>query len=402
MASEGTRTVREFPTVTEQSLDPDPLLAELLREEPVAKVQLPFGEPCWLVTRYDDVRLVLSDPRFSRAQTIDKDVGRTQAMLPIADSILGMDPPDHTRIRRLVSSAFTARRVARLRDRTQEVVESLLDEMERVGPPVDLVEMLALPLPIAMICELLGVPFEDRVQFRGWADIFMTSSGYTIEELLDAHAQICGYLAGMVEQRRQAPTDDLLGALVVARDEGDERITEPELISLALAILVAGYETTASQLGKFMLCLFQHPDQLAMLRAEPDRIPDAVEELMRLIPLSSGASLAYLATEDIDIGGVTIKAGEAVVASTASANRDPRVYAEPERLDVTRHGPAQLGFGHGAHYCIGAHLARLELQLAIASLLARFPELRLAVPADQVLWKDGSSVWGLETLPIAF
>lgn len=394
--------VRPFPTVTAQSLDPDPLLLELLESEPVARVQLPYGEPCWIVTRNEDVRAVLADPRFSRAATVGRDVARTQAILPIGDSILGMDAPDHTRIRRLVSAAFTARRVATLRDRAQEIVDGLLDDVERVGPPVDLVEAVALPLPIAMISELLGVPFADRHRFRAWADTFMTSSGFTVDEVLAAHEQLAAYLADLVAQRRAAPTDDLLGALVTARDDDGDRISEPELISLALAILVAGYETTANQLGKFVLCLFRNPDQLARLRDRPDRVPNAVEELMRLIPLSAGTSVAYLATEDVEVGGVTIAAGDAVIASTAAANRDASVYEEPGRLDVERADISQLGFGHGAHFCLGAHLARMELEAAITSLLARFPDLRLAVPDDEVEWKVGSSVWGLRALPVDF
>ena len=282
------------------------------------------------------------------------------------------------------------------------MVDELLDAMEGAGSPADLVEGLALPLPIAMISELLGVPFADRHHFRGWAETFMTSSGFTVEEVIAAHEQLAAYLAELVAQRRAAPTDDLLGALVVARDEDGDRITEPELISLALAILVAGYETTASQLGKFMLCLFRHPDQLARLRARPELVPNAVEELMRLIPLSAGTSVAYLATEDVEIGGVTIRAGEAVIASTAAANRDPAVHDDPHVLDVERSDTAQLGFGHGAHFCLGAHLARMELQVAITSLLVRFPNLQLAVPDDEVVWKTGSSVWGLQALPIEF
>jgi nocardicin N-oxygenase len=394
--------VRKFPTTAIQSLDPDPLLVELLATEPVSRVQLPFGEPCWLVTRYDDVREMLGNPCFSRAATVDRDVARTQAVLPIANSILGMDAPDHTRIRRLVSATFTARRGAALRERAQEVVDGLLDDMERAGSPADLVEGLALPLPIAMISELLGVPFGDRHRFRRWADTFMTSSGYTIEEVTTSHAQLAEYLAGLVARRRDTPTDDLLGALVAARDVGDDRISEPELISLALAILVAGYETTASQLGKFVLCLFRNPEQLALLREQPALIPNAVEELLRLIPLSAGTSVAYLATDDVEIGGITIPAGDAVIASTAAANRDASVFADPARLDVTRPDISQLGFGHGPHFCLGAHLARLELQVAIATLLTRFPDLRLAVADHEVPWKDGSAVWGLQALPVAF
>src|SRR5262249_16930215 len=216
---------------------------------------------------------------------------RMSEFFPIEDSILGMDAPEHARIRRLVSATFTARRMQALRGRAQEIVDDLLDAMEKMEQPVDFVQTVALPLPITMICELLGVPSDDRERFHGWANIFMTSSGYTVEELLDAHGQLTGYLADLIARRRVEPTDDILGALVIARDEDDAVITEAELLSLAMAILVAGYETTANQLGKFVLCLLDHPDQLAVLRAHPDLTANAVEELMRLIPLSAGAQI---------------------------------------------------------------------------------------------------------------
>jgi cytochrome P450 len=391
-----------FPSVTAQSLEPDPLLAEFRTTEPVVRVQLPFGEPLWLLTRYDDVRAMLADPRFSRRATIGTDVGRMSEFFPIEDSILGMDPPEHTRIRRLVSATFTARRMQALRGRAQEIVDALLDTMERSEQPVDFVQAVALPLPITMICELLGVPFDDRARFNGWADIFMTSSGHSVEDLLDAHGQLTAYLADLIAKRRVEPSDDILGALVEARDEDDTVITEGELVSLLMAILVAGYETTASQLSKFVLCLLERPEQLARLRADPGLMANAVEELMRLIPLSAGAQLAYLATEDVEIGGVLVHAGEGVMASTASANRDEEVFAHADELDVARPDIFQLGFGHGTHYCLGAHLARVELEVALTSLFTRFPDLELAVPANQVPWKEGSAVWGLEALPLRF
>jgi cytochrome P450 len=289
-----------------------------------------------------------------------------------------------------------------LRGRAQEIVDDLLDAMAQAEQPVDFVQAVALPLPITMICELLGVPFEDRAQFNGWADIFMTSSGHTVEELIDAHGQLTAYLADMIAKRRVVPTDDILGALVAARDQDPDAITEGELQSLLMAILVAGYETTANQLGKFVLCLLERPDQLAILRAQPELMANAVEELMRFIPLSAGSQLAYVATEDVEIGGVLIRAGEGVMPSTASANRDESVFPHADEVDVERPDIFQLGFGHGSHYCLGAHLARVELQVALTSLFARFPDLRLAVPADEVPWKDGSAVWGLEALPLCF
>jgi cytochrome P450 len=289
-----------------------------------------------------------------------------------------------------------------LRGRAQEIVDGLLDDMEKMPQPVDFVQAVALPLPITMICELLGVPFDDRDRFHGWANIFMTSSGFGVDELLEAHGQLSGYLTDLIASRKVQPTDDILGALVALREEDDARITEGELVSLAMAILVAGYETTANQLGKFVLCLLDNPEQLHTLRAHPELIPNAVEELMRLIPLSAGAQIAYLATEDVELGGVLIRAGEGVIASTASANRDEAVFPHADRLDIERPDIFQLGFGHGAHFCLGAHLARVELQVALESLLARFPDLRLAVPATDVPWKDGSAVWGLEALPLSF
>jgi len=396
------RVIHRFPSSDQQSLSPDPVLLELLAHEPVAKVQLPHGEPCWMVTRYDDVRHVLGGAGFSRNATLHVDIARTTEMLPLDDSILAMDPPNHTRIRRLVSMAFTARRVAELRPRIEEVVNGLLDDIERKGPPADLVEDLALPLPITIITDLLGIPYEDRERFRGWAETFMTTRGFSVEELIDAHVAITGYLAELIAQRRAEPTDDLLGGLVAARDEDGDRMTEGELVSLALALLVAGYETTASQLTKFVLVLLRNPDQLALLRAQPDLVPNAIEEMMRLVTLSSGTGLAQIATEDVELSGVTIRAGEAVLASPGAANRDPDVFADPNTLDVTRQNIVHFGFGHGAHFCIGAHLARLEMQVALAALLARFPDLRLAVPDDEVEWKDGSAIWGLAHLPVAF
>ena len=396
------RVIHRFPSSDQQSLSPDPVLLELLAHEPVAKVQLPHGEPCWMVTRYDDVRHVLGGTGFSRNATLHVDIARTTEMLPLDDSILAMDPPNHTRIRRLVSMAFTARRVAELRPRIEEVVNGLLDDIERKGSPADLVEDLALPLPITIITDLLGIPYEDRERFRGWAETFMTTRGFSVEELIDAHVAITGYLAELIAQRRAEPTDDLLGGLVAARDEDGDRMTEGELVSLALALLVAGYETTASQLTKFVLVLLRNPDQLALLRAQPDLVPNAIEEMMRLVTLSSGTGLAQIATEDVELSGVTIRAGEAVLASPGAANRDPDVFADPNTLDVTRQNIVHFGFGHGAHFCIGAHLARLEMQVALAALLARFPDLRLAVPDDEVEWKDGSAIWGLAHLPVAF
>jgi cytochrome P450 len=391
-----------FPTVNTPGLEPDPVLGRLRATEPVVRVQLPFGAPLWLLTRYEDVRSMLADARFSRAATVGADVGRLLEAFSIEDSILGMDPPQHTQIRRLVSTAFTARRMEALRKRAGETVDHLLDVMATTPQPVDFVQAVALPLPITMICELLGVPFADRERFTGWANTMLSSSGCTIEEILDARAQLRSYIADLVASRRIDPSDDILGALVSLRDDDPSCMTEEQLRSLAVSILLAGFETTANQLGKFVLCLLEHPDQLALLRRRPELVPNAVEELMRLIPLNAGTQPAYLAIEDVEIGGVTIRAGEGVMPSLASANRDESEFPYADCLDVERRDIVHLGFSHGAHFCLGAHLARVELQVALSSLLERFPDLRLAVPATEVPWKSGSAVWGLEALPLCF
>lgn len=397
-----TGAIPRFPTTTTPGFDPDPSLQRLRETEPVVRVQLPHGAPCWLLTRYDDVRWMLADPRFSRAATIGTDVGRLLEAFTIEDSILGMDPPQHTQIRRLVRSTFTARRVEALRERAQQTVDELLDAITAAPQPVDLVEALALPLPIIMICEILGVPFADRERFVGWANVTLSASGHTLDELLEARAELMGYIAGLITSRRSEPTDDVLGALVRLHTEDPSCMTEAQLRSLAISILFAGFETTASQLGKFVFCLLVHPDQLATLRRRPELVPDAVEELMRLIPLNGGTQPAYVATEDVEIRGITIRAGEGVMPSLGSANRDESAFPDADRLDVERRDVQHVGFSHGAHFCLGAHLARVELQVALTSLVTRFPGLRLAVPADEVPWKTGSAVWGLESLPVCF
>lgn len=387
-----------FPTGAPPCLGPDPALHALCRQ-PIVRITAPYGGECWLVTGHEDVKAVQTDLRFSREAVIGRDIARTAAFPLQGNTIIGMDPPDHTRIRRLVSAAFTARRVEQLRPKAQAMVDRLIDELVTGPQPADLVEGFATPLPIGMICDLLGVPFEDRVRFGAWARVFMTSSGRTMDEILEAHGLLLGYLAELVADRRSNPTTDLLGALVAQRDEGDA-LSEDELVQLGFTLLVGGYETTAAQLGKSLLYLLLHPDEAARVRATPALVGPAIEELMRLIPLSSGTSLAWVTTEDVDIAGVTIRAGDAVMASAAAANLDPTVFADPERFDATRTPNPHLTFGHGTHFCLGAHLARMELQVAIATFLRRLPDARLAVAPEDVPWRPGSTVWGLAALPV--
>jgi cytochrome P450 len=393
--------VRSYPFSVPDRLELDPMYAYLREHEPLPRVRLPYGEDAWLVVGYDDVRTVLGDPRFSRAATVDRDVPRLHPE-KVSGGLIDLDPPEHTRLRRLIAKAFTVRRVEQLRSRAGQVAADLLDGMLAAGQPADLVDGLALPLPGVMICELLGVPYADRGEFAAWAEAFVSTTALTGEQRRTYLGHLGAYLATLVAQRRQAPTDDLLGALVTAYDEHD-RLTEDEVINLALLLLGAGYESTATQLANFVYALLTHPDQLQLLRERPDLIPNAVEELLRWVPLTpTAAALPRYATEDVQLSGGTVCAGEAVLAAKHAANRDPRVFDDPDRLDITREPKAHLASGHGAHHCVGAQLARMDLQVALALLLQRCPGLRLAVAEDQLRWKGGMAVRGLVELPVSW
>ncbi|MFI5866778.1 cytochrome P450 [Streptomyces sp. NPDC051546] len=372
---------------------------ERTRRRPgLLRVQMPYGEAAWLVTRYADARLVLGDPRFSRAMGAERDEprqseGRTDA------GILGMDPPDHTRLRSLVAKAFTVRQVEKLRPQVRALATGLLDELEAAGPPADLVDRYALPVPVAVICRLLGVPVEDRPRFRVWSDAALSTSSLTAEQFHANREELRAYMAGLIDLHRRSPQDDLMTALINAREADGDRLSELELVDLCVAVLVAGHETTASQIPNFVLTLLDHPEQLALLRKDPALITNAVEELLRFVPLGSGASQARYATEDIEVGGTLVSAGDPVVVATGAANRDALRFTAPGVLDIERPAGRHLGFGHGAHHCLGAPLARMELQEALGALLHRFPGLRLA---GDVTWKTEMLVRGPRVMPVAW
>jgi cytochrome P450 len=389
---------RNYPFGEAVRLEVDPIYDELRVNEPVSRVRLPYGGDAWLVTRYEDAKTVLGDNRFSRAAALGADVPRSIPTVQRRPSILSTDPPEHGRLRKLIAKGFTMRRTEQMRARAQEVVDGLLDAMEEQGPPADLVEALNMPLPITIICEMLGVPYEDRTQFRAWSDRALAITAFTPDEITGAMDSLTDYIAGLVEQRRESPTDDVLGTLVVARDEED-RLSEDELVNFGVTLLVAGHETTANQLGNFMYTLFTHPDRLAELRADPDLVPAAVEELLRITPLGGSAGFPRIATEDVELSGVTIAAGEAVFTGQAG-NRDPAVFERPAEIDFHRESNPHIAFGHGVHHCVGAPLARMELQVAISTLLRRFPALELAVPVEEVEFKKGRLVRGLQALPV--
>ncbi|WP_030672859.1 cytochrome P450 [Streptomyces rimosus] len=371
---------------------------EQVRDRPgLLRVQMAYGEPAWLATRYADARLVLGDRRFSRAEGLERDEPR-QSEGQRDSGILSMDPPDHTRLRTLVAKAFTVHQVEKLRPWVRELTHGLIDELEAAGPPVDLVDRYALPIPVAVICRMLGVPEEDRPKFRKWSDAALSTSSLTAEEFDANREELRAYMAKLIEDHRVTPRDDLMTRLIEARDVGD-RLSELELIDLCVGILVAGHETTATQIPNFVLSLLDHPGELARLRAEPALVKSAVEELLRFVPLGSGAGFPRYATEDIEVGGTLVRAGEPVLVAVGAANRDALRFDEPGTLDIARDGNQHLGFGHGVHHCLGAPLARLELQEALIALITRFPGLHVA---GDVVWKDQMLVRGPRVMPVGW
>lgn len=393
--------VRHYPFGDPVRLDPHPTALKLLREEPISRVRLPYGGEAWLVTRYADVRSVLSDPRFGRAATVGReDVPRVRETPAMPNVPTSMDPPELTRLRKLTMTAFTTRRVQELRPRTEEIVDDLLTAMAAAGSPADLVEALALPVPVTVICEMLGVPPQDQHRFRDFSDAIMSTTAVPDEERVAALAAVAQYLTEQIAERRAHPSDDLLGALVAARDN-DDRLSEDELITLGLTLLVAGHETTANQIANFVYVLLT-AGEWNRLRADPDLVPAAIEELLRYIQLGNGGAFPRIAVEDVELSGTLIRAGEAVFVDLAIANRDETVFPDPDTMDLTRHHNSHLAFGHGFHHCVGAQLARLELHVTLTALLRRFPNLHLAVPADEVEWKTGMLLRGPKALPVAW
>lgn len=376
--------------------------AALAATGPVHRIALPDGAPAWLVTGHDEVREAFTDPRLTKLSP--GPISPAEAQLPpdvytaMNNHMLRLDPPAHTRLRRLVAAAFTRRRVEQLAPRVQEITDRLLDEMSR-SATVDLIAAFAYPLPMTVICELLGVPEEGRAEFRGWSNTIIAGSLPAPQEWVAAANAMIGYVREVLAVKRAEPADDLLSALVGIRD-GADRLSEDELTSMVFLLLVAGHETTVNLIGNGVHALLTHPGQLALLRAEPERLDAAVEELLRFDgPVQVGTF--RWTTDPVHIGSTMIPAGELVILGLLAANRDPRRVADPAGLDIGRSQSPHLAFGHGIHHCIGAPLARLEGRIALGSLLARFPELRLAVPPDQLTWGPGILMHGLSALPVA-
>ncbi len=386
-----------YPFNQTDGLDLHEAYFEALTTPGMLRIQMPHGEPAWLATRYADARIVLGDRRFSRALAAEHDEPRMRAG-KVTGGILSMDPPDHTRLRTLVAKAFTVRRVEELRPRAREITKGLVKDMIDAGPPVDLVDMFALSLPVAVICELLGVPVEDRPRFRVWSDNALSTSRLTTAEFEASREEMRDYMRGLIADHRAHPRDDLMTALIEARDEQD-RLSELELVDLCAGILVAGHETTASQIPNFMLTLLDHPEAMDKLKADPSLIAGAVEELLRFVPLGAGAGFPRYATEDVQVGDVLVKAGEPVIVAIGAANRDGLRFSDPNTLHVENPPEQHLGFGHGVHHCLGAALARMELQEALGVLLAELPGIHVA---GDIVWKSQMLVRGPMTMPVGW
>jgi cytochrome P450 len=378
----------------------------------VHRTTLPSGVEAWLVTRYADARQALADARLSKNPVHHSERAHAKGKVGIPGErsadlmthLLNIDPPDHTRLRRLVSKAFTPRRVAEFAPRVQELTDRLIDGFAKTGE-ADLIHEFAFPLPIYAICDLLGVPAEDQDDFRDWAGMMIRHGGGPRGGVARAVKKMRAYLLELIHRKRADPGDDLISGLIKAGDHG-EHLTENEAAAMAFILLFAGFETTVNLIGNGMYTLLRHPEQRAALQlalAEGDTalLATAVEELLRYDGPVELATWRF-ATEPLTIGGRAIATGDPVLVVLAAADRDPARFESPDALDLTRRDNQHLGYGHGIHYCLGAPLARLEAQAALATLLTRLPDLALAVEPSELRWRGGLIMRGLRTLPVGF
>jgi cytochrome P450 PksS len=378
--------------------NPYPFYARLRAEAPVYRVKLPFWGAVCLVTRYDDVLQVIKDERFANDWSPRMPWLLLRFARPLTRGMLNRDPPDHTRLRNLVQKAFTSRLVERLRERVQRVCDELLDAAAARGQ-MDVVGGFALPLPITIIGELLGVSEQDRLRFHAWSRSMIGVSRNTdAVRALPGIWALFRLLRRLFAQRRADPRDDLVTALVQAEESGD-RLSEEELLSMVILLLIAGYETTTNLIGSGALALIQHPRQRDRWRQDLALAESGVEELLRFTSPLEIASVR-LAREEVAFGSVTVRAGELVAGVLGSANRDERQFPDPDALDIARDPNRHLALGQGPHFCLGAPLACLEGRIALTTLLRRFPDLRLAQPAESLRWRKSPVLRGLQALPV--
>jgi cytochrome P450 RapN len=391
-----------YPFGDERGLDVSPQYLELHRRGPV-KVQLRYGEPVWLATRYDDVRLAHVDRRATKELGLGRDTPRVRPVVATDPSLLAcMDPPRHTRVRKLASAAFALPKIRAMHGWVEGLVDELLDGWSDAGPGADFAEV-AWTLPNLVMTGLLGVPRADVPMFRSWIDT-MLSSETPMDERAAARGALRGYILELVAARRVTPTDDVLGALVQARD-ADDRFSEDELVMLFESLFLGGFETTVAQMGSMFFALLGHRDRWQELVDDRSLLPAAMEELWRWIPSGRyGVPNIRWASEDIEMsGGVVVPAGDPILPERVLANRDESVFPNAQAIDFHRTDPApHLSLGFGSHHCVGAHVAHLELLLVLEAMLDRYPTLELAVPADEVRWSTTTFLRSVESLPLAW
>ncbi|OEU90225.1 cytochrome [Streptomyces abyssalis] len=398
---ESPHAVATLPTARQPGcpFDPPAELTDARRHGPISRYTFPGGKPGWLITGFDLVRSVLADPRFSSRKELMRhhptiDYGDIEVPPAPPGEFLLMDEPLHSRYRKPLMGKFTVRRMRLLTERVEQITAGHLDAMEKAGPPADLVTAFAKPIPAIMICELLGVPYEDRGSFQEQVEMFMNGET-SDEDLIAAYTATQDYLAELVAAKRANPTDDVLSDLT------DTDLTDEELKGIALILLAAGLDTTANMLALGTFALLRNPEQPAALRADPALADAAVEELLRY--LSVAKTFMRTALEDAEVGGQIIEAGSPVILSFNTANRDPERFADPHVLDLRRQNGGHLAFGHGVHQCLGQQLARVEMRVAFPALFGRFPTLRLAVPPEAVaLRPETADVHGVKSLPVTW
>ncbi|MER7187801.1 cytochrome P450 [Streptomyces hyaluromycini] len=393
--------VRDWPALELEGTDFDPVLAALMTEGPVTRIRLPYGEGwAWLATRYEDVRTVTNDPRFSRAEVTRRQVTRLAPHFqPRPGSLAWADQPDHNRLRKPLAGAFTVGAMKRLRPRAQEILDELVDGVVRDGPPADLVERVLEPFPITVVSEVMGVPEADRDRVHAWTRQIISTSG-GVEAAGAAKQGLYGWITEAVRARADSPGDDVYSLLGVAVARGE--IGEEEAVGLAGPLQIGG-EAVTHNCGQMLFLMLTRPELMARMRERPAERGPVLDELLRWIPHRSTVGLARIALEDVELAdGTRITAGDPVYVSYLAANRDPAVFPGPDRIDPDRGPNPHLAFGHGAHYCTGAVLARLQTELLVDTLLDRLPGLRLAVPAEGVEWRRKTMIRGPRTLPAAW
>ena len=383
----------QLPFEQAHPLDVAPLLRQLQQDGVVHRVRTTVGDQAWLVTGYEEVRRLLADERLGRSHPDPAKAARLgeSALFGGPMGSYDTEQADNARLRSLLQPHFSPRRMRALRPRVEELTAGLLNDLAEHGPPADLHQALALPLPVQVICELIGVPYADRDQFRAWSEAVGDVRDRARSE--QGLGELFGYGRQLVARKRKQPGEDFISRLC-ADDLGDD-----EIAMLSMALLFAGHETTVAAIGMGALCLLANPGQQQALINDPGRITTAMEEMLRA-PGRSGGGIPRYARTDLQIGEVTVRAGDLVLLDNRAAGHDPAVFPSPDRFDITRQGPAHLSFGHGAHYCLGAPLARIELQAVFSQLLARFPEMRLAVPVEQLRVRSGTLTGGLTKLPV--